>query len=102
VGVWQISGDCLSLICQSVVKVVWFAGEWFAGGGEWFKTIGGGNVTITAQTLEIGDSQYFMDADGCVQSACITRADGTIERLTGASAGQHYDETLAALRLYGG
>ena len=59
-------------------------------------------MTVTAQTLEIGESQYFLDADGCVQSATIRRADGTIERLIGASAGQHYDETLATLRLYGG
>ena len=78
------------------------AGEWFAGEFVWFEMEGGGDVTVTTQTLDIGDDTYFMDADGCVQSACITRADGTIERLTGASAGQHYDETLAALRLYCG
>jgi hypothetical protein len=59
-------------------------------------------MTVTAQTLEIGDDAYFMDADGCVQSATIRRADGTTERLTGASAGHHYDQTLVSLRLYGG
>lgn len=59
-------------------------------------------MTITAQTLEIGDDRYFLDADGCVQSALVCRADGTTEKLTGSEAGQHYDETLAALRLYGG
>jgi hypothetical protein len=59
-------------------------------------------MTVTAQTLEIGGDRYFLDADGCVQSATVRLADGTIERLAGASAGQHYDETLAALRLYGG
>ena len=59
-------------------------------------------MTVTSQTLEIGDNRYFLDADGCVQLATIKRADGTIERLTGASAGQHYDQALAALRLYGG
>ena len=59
-------------------------------------------MTVTAQTLEIGESRYFLDADGCVQSATIRRADGTTERLTGASAGQHYDELLKNLRLYGG
>lgn len=59
-------------------------------------------MTVTSQTLEIGDDAYFMDADGCVQSATVRLADGTIERLTGASAGQHYDELLKNLRLYGG
>lgn len=59
-------------------------------------------MTVTAQTLEIDGSAYHLDADGCVQSALVKRADGTTEKLTGASAGQHYDETLAALRLYGG
>lgn len=59
-------------------------------------------MTITAQTLEIGDDRYFMDADGCVQSALVKRADGTTEKLTGWEAGRHYDETLASLRLYGG
>lgn len=59
-------------------------------------------MTITAQTLEIGDNRFFLDADGCVQSAVVKRADGTIEKLTGSEAGQHYDETLASLRLYGG
>jgi hypothetical protein len=70
--------------------------------GEWFGTIGGGNVTITAQTLEVDGNTYWIDADGCVQSACVMRADGTVEKLAGASAGQHYDQKLAALRLYGG
>ena len=59
-------------------------------------------MTVTAQTLEIGESQYLIDADGCVQSATVRLADGTIERLTGADAGKHYDETLVSLRLYGG
>jgi hypothetical protein len=59
-------------------------------------------MTITAQTLEIGDNRYFLDADGCVQSVVVKRADGTTEKLVGPEAGQHYDETLAALRLYGG
>jgi hypothetical protein len=59
-------------------------------------------MTVTSQTLEIGGDSYFLDADGCVQVATIRLADGTIERLIGASAGQHYDETLATLRLYGG
>lgn len=69
---------------------------------EWFQTIGGDNVTITAQTLEIDGSEYHLDADGCVQSAAVRRADGTTEKLTGWEAGRHYDETLASLQLYGG
>jgi hypothetical protein len=74
----------------------------FAGEFVWFEMEGGGDVTITAQTLEIGGDTYWIDADGCVQSACVMRADGTIETLAGASAGKHYDELLKMLRLYGG
>jgi hypothetical protein len=59
-------------------------------------------MTVTSQAVEIGDDIYFIDADGCVQLATVKRADGTIEKLIGASAGRHYDETLATLRLYGG